>query len=96
MISSISPTAHQGQITDAGSPFPPALLATYAEAAQRLRISKSSLRILVDAGEITPIRIGRSVRFPISELRRYVAEQMESAGAAPIEGAATSRVKQGA
>ena len=48
------------------------LLLTLESAAETLAISARSVRRLIDAGELAPIRIGRSVRVSAESLRRYV------------------------
>lgn len=46
---------------------------TVPEAARMLAISRTALYQLICEGEITPVRIGRSVRFTPAELERFVA-----------------------
>jgi excisionase family DNA binding protein len=47
-----------------------ALLATFAEAERRLRVSRMTLHNLIVAGELRVRRFGRAVRIPLSEIRR--------------------------
>ncbi|MDD4887648.1 MAG: helix-turn-helix domain-containing protein [Thiomonas sp.] len=49
-------------------------LATCAEAQAFLRLSRTSLWRLERAGVLTPLRIGRSLRFRWSDLRRLAGE----------------------
>ena len=48
------------------------LLLPYPAAAEVLGISPRTLRRLVDAGELTPIRIGALCRFDPGELQDFV------------------------
>ena len=48
------------------------LLVDVRQAAEILSLSRSSIYLLVDAGKLTPIRIGRSVRFSVSHLEDFV------------------------
>lgn len=54
----------------------PLLLLSYPAAAERLGISIRTLRRLVDAGALKPIRIGALCRFSPDELAAFVAERM--------------------
>ncbi len=56
-------------------------LLTRKEAAARLRIGVRTLHKLVAAGEIVPVRLGRSVRFTLDELVRYVVQLQATARA---------------
>jgi excisionase family DNA binding protein len=51
---------------------PRALLVNVRQAAEILSLSRSSIYLLVDAGKLTPIRIGRSVRFSVGHLEDFV------------------------
>ena len=42
------------------------------QAAKILSLSRSSIYLLIDAGKVTPIRIGRSVRFSLEHLEDFV------------------------
>ena len=42
------------------------------QAAEILSLSRSSIYLLIDAGKLTPIRIGRSVRFSLEHLEGFV------------------------
>jgi len=57
------------------------LLLTPLEAAQALSISPRKLWSMTSAGEIPHVRLGRSVRYPLDELRRWI-EAQKSGGAA--------------
>ena len=48
-----------------------------AEAAELLSISERSLWCLQNEGRIRAIKIGRSVRYPLSELERFLATELE-------------------
>ena len=48
------------------------LLLTPEEAARALRIGRTSIFALMKAGELRPVRIGRSCRLSKGELERYV------------------------
>jgi excisionase family DNA binding protein len=54
---------------------PGRLLLTAAEAAEALAISERTLWALTDRGEIPAIRIGRSVRYAVEDLRAWVDAQ---------------------
>lgn len=51
-----------------------------AEAAELLSISERSLWSLQNEGKIRAIKIGRSVRYPLSELERFLASELERGG----------------
>ena len=62
-------------------PVPPEpLLWTRPEAARRLRVSVRTLDALSSRGELRQVRIGRTVRYPEEELRRFVRERSRPAG----------------
>ncbi|MDW8059229.1 MAG: helix-turn-helix domain-containing protein [Thermomicrobium sp.] len=50
------------------------------EAAERLRISESTLRRLMALGLVRPVRLGRSVRVPLGELEALVRRLQEGEG----------------
>lgn len=58
---------------------PPPLLLTVPQAARMLAISRSRVYDLIWKGELVPIHIGRSARFTVSELERFVAGRVEVA-----------------
>ena len=62
---------------EVGEQLPPLLL-TVPQAAHMLAISRSAMYQLVWNGEVTPVRIGRSVRFTVAELERFVAARVTS------------------
>lgn len=49
------------------------------QAAEILSLSRSSIYLLIDAGRLTPIRIGRSVRFSLEHLEGFV-DDLTAAG----------------
>lgn len=51
---------------------PQALLVTVKQAAVILSLSRSSIYLLVEAGTLKPVRIGRSVRFSMADLEAFV------------------------
>lgn len=53
-----------------------ALLVSIKQASEMLSISRSVIYQLIDAGQLTPIRIGRSVRLPIEQLEQFVANRL--------------------
>ena len=53
------------------------LLVRSAEAADCLGVGATTFHQLVATGQIKAVRIGRAVRIPVVELRRYV-EQLSS------------------
>jgi excisionase family DNA binding protein len=46
------------------------------EAADRMAVSRSHLERMVARGEIATIRVGRSRRIPVDEIRRWVQERL--------------------
>jgi len=56
----------------------PNLLLTIPEAAARLRISRSSIYRLFDAGELRWVRVCASRRVSTAELDRFIAEHTEA------------------
>lgn len=57
----------------------PNLLLTIREAAARLRISRSSIYRLFDAGELRWVRVCASRRVSTAEINRFIAEHTEAA-----------------
>lgn len=57
----------------------PVRLLTGREAAKSLAVSLRTLRALVQRGELTAVRIGRSVRFDPDDLRRLIEQRKEVA-----------------
>ena len=51
------------------------LLVTIEQAGTILCLSRSSIYQLIWNEELVPIRIGRSVRFSVEQLERFVAER---------------------
>ncbi|MFT5978520.1 MAG: excisionase family DNA binding protein [Candidatus Azotimanducaceae bacterium] len=52
------------------------LLVSIKQASALLAISRSVIYQLMAAGQLTPIRIGRSVRLPVEQLERFVADRL--------------------
>jgi len=52
------------------------LLVDVAQAAEILAISRSSVYRLIWNEQLTPVRIGRSVRFSIAQLEQFVADRI--------------------
>lgn len=53
----------------------PRLLLTASEAAKVLSISQRTLFALTKSGQVVAVRIGRAVRYLMSDLEKYVASQ---------------------
>lgn len=51
------------------------LLVSIRQATEMLSLSRSSIYLLIDSEQLTPIRIGRSVRFTVEELEQFVANR---------------------
>ncbi len=58
-----------------------------------LAIGRSALCELIWQGEITPIRIGRSVRFTLTELERFVTARAEQAQEIASESIPDDRIR---
>lgn len=54
-----------------------ALLLTPKEAAEALAISPRKLWSMTAAGEIPHLRLGRSVRYPLNDLRHWISDQQK-------------------
>ena len=50
---------------------------TAAELAERLRVHITSIYRAVGRGELRPLRIGGSLRFPVSEVERFTRLRLE-------------------
>ena len=57
------------------------LLYTEGQVCQAYQLSRSTLRRKMSEGAIVPVRIGRSIRFPASEVERFVSELQAQARA---------------
>jgi excisionase family DNA binding protein len=60
-------------------PIKGSLLLTISEAAAALRISRSSIYRLFDAGELAWVQIGSSRRVTLAEIHRFIAAHTEAA-----------------
>jgi excisionase family DNA binding protein len=60
---------------DGGRTSSRTLLVTVVQAAEILSLSRSSIYQLIWSDQLVPIRIGRSVRFSVDQLERFVAER---------------------
>ncbi len=76
--------------TTAFALWPDQLLFTTAEAADVLRVGRTTVYALIGSGELRPIHIGRSCRISRGELERYVAT-LDSVESPPTPAAATHR-----
>ena len=57
------------------------LLLTPKQAAEALSISPRKLWAMTASGEIPHLRIGRSVRYPVDELQRWIDDQTKGGNA---------------
>lgn len=62
-----------------GRPISKSLLLTVSEAAAALRISRSSIYRLFDAGELAWVQIGSSRRVTSAEIQFFIAAHTEAA-----------------
>ena len=53
------------------------LLVTATQAARTLSIGRTALYHLIWDGELTPVHIGRSVRFSVEELEAFVQRRLD-------------------
>lgn len=58
-------------------------LLTLSDAAATLSLGKTTLRKLIDGGEIRVVRIGGLVRVPRSEIQRWIESQLQATGSRP-------------
>lgn len=58
------------------------VLLTTAEAAKALHVSRSTVYTLIGQGALRPVHIGRSCRFSLRELQRYV-DRLDTSGGHP-------------
>ena len=56
-------------------PTKPALLLTPQQAAEALAISPRKLWSMTASGDVPHIRLGRSVRYPVADLEKWIEEQ---------------------
>ena len=66
------------------------LLVNATRAAEILCIGRTALYQLIWNGELTPIHIGRSVRFPIEELEAFVRQRLAASHQENASSGATS------
>ncbi len=59
----------------------PALLVTIRQASTMLSISRSSIYLLIESGQLISIHIGRSVRLPVDQLEQFIADRLTAAQA---------------
>ena len=59
------------------TPTQPALLLTPQQAAEALAVSPRKLWGMMASGEIPHIRLGRSVRYPVDDLQRWIDGRKE-------------------
>lgn len=52
------------------------LLVSVVQAAEMLSLSRSSIYQLIWSNQLTPIRIGRSVRFSVEHLEAFVSDRL--------------------
>jgi len=50
------------------------------EAAEALGLSKATVHELINRGELHPARVGRALRIPVDELRRWADQQVAKGG----------------
>ena len=70
MHPNVSPRSEQGQKK---------LAVSYREAAASLGVCERTIWGLVRDGKLNAVRIGRSVRVPVAELERFVADRTANA-----------------
>ena len=46
-----------------------------------LSISRSSIYLLIESGQLISIHIGRSVRLPVDQLEQFIADRLTAAQA---------------
>ena len=71
------------------------LLLTPEEAARVLRVGRTTVYALLKAGDLTPVRIGRSCRLSRAELERYVKQLEARSPRRPNGRRRTSRGQSG-
>jgi excisionase family DNA binding protein len=73
------PPGHNNHGAFQGKPINGSLLLTVSEAAATLRISRSSIYRLFEAGELAWVQIGASRRLTSAEIHRFIAAHTEAA-----------------
>ena len=71
----IGMTTHEGMRPETTASTTQPLLVNIRQAAEMLSLSRSSIYQLIWNDELTPIRIGRSVRFSVEHLEAFVADR---------------------
>ena len=71
---------------------PEQLLLTTSEAAEVLRVSRTTVYNLMKVGELRPVHIGRACRISLAEIRRYVASKDDATmtSSSPSDSGATN------
>lgn len=87
-ITPITTITTPGGADSASPPTPRPLLVNVAQAAQILCVSRSSIYQLIWTDQLIPIRIGRSVRFSLEQLERFVSERTASETEVELPGTA--------
>ena len=64
------------------------LLISVEQAARLLGVGRTTLYELVRQGEVTPVKIGRAVRFPLEEIEGFVARLRDGASSSSPAGRA--------
>ena len=59
-----------------GDPRP--LLVSVEQATRLLGVGRTTLYHLVRQGQVTPVKIGRAVRFPVAEIEQFVARLIDN------------------
>jgi excisionase family DNA binding protein len=71
-----------------------ALLVTIPDAARILAVGRSTIYELIGSSELATVHIGRSVRVPVDELRRFVAQRSLEGCEAAAAPTATTAARQ--
>jgi excisionase family DNA binding protein len=68
-------TTHAGSRSETTASATRPLLVSIRQASAMLSLSRSSIYLLMGSGQLSPVRIGRSVRFTVEQLEQFVAER---------------------
>lgn len=63
-------------------PLPERMLLRPREAAEVLGLHETTIRLMIAAGDLPTVRIGKATRVPVPELRRWVESRTEYEGQA--------------